>query len=55
MGAKTASKETIAVGHLEDIILAGTIGGKGTRDGLRPHGKVLTGIKDDHGLTSRTG
>ena len=44
MGTETSREESVAVGHLEDVILAGTVGGEGTGDSLRPHGEVLTGI-----------
>ena len=52
MRTQTSSEETVAIGHLEDIILTSAIGRKGTRNCFRPHGKVFSGIKHHNRLTS---
>ena len=54
MGSETSSEESVAISHLEDIILTGTVGGEGTGDSLRPHGEVLTGIEHHNGFACRS-
>ena len=45
MGAEATREETIAIAHLEDIILRGPIGRKGPGDSLRPHSDILSGME----------
>ena len=54
MSTETSGEKTVTVSNLENVILACTIGGESTGDGLRPHGKVLTGIKHNNGFARCT-
>ena len=54
VGTQSTSEQTIAIGHLEDVVLRGAIGSESPTDGLCPHGQVLTGIEYDNGLSRRT-
>ena len=54
MSTKTAREQSIAIGHLEDILFSSTISSKSTGNSLRPHGKILTGIKHHYGFARST-
>ena len=44
MGSQTARKQAIAIRHLENVRLAGPIGGEGTRQAFGPDRQILAGV-----------
>ena len=54
VSTQSSGEESVAIANLEYILLGCAIGREGTRNGLAPHGQVLTGMQHHYGLARRS-